>query len=366
MTVGFHAPLPPSPTGVADYAAALLAELRRHGRVVTTGARADVQLYHLGNNPLHAGIYRRALEAPGVAVLHDAVLHHFLLGTLARPAYIDEFAHNYGEWNRELAAALWSSRAASASDPRYFDYPMLRRVAERSLAVVVHNPAAARIVRAHAPEARIVEIPHLALGGEAPGAGEAMRFRQRAGLDPADFVFGIFGYLRESKRVLAALEAFAEVRRAVPRTALLLAGRFVSGSLERGVERLGTLPGVVRLPYLEERDFSLAAAAVDACINLRHPAAGETSGITIRLMAAGKPVLVTETEENARYPEGGCIRIPPGPAERASLAAHMLLLTSSVDVARAIGQRGAGHILEHHRVEDAGKRYWDLLCEYSA
>ena len=33
VTVGFYSPLPPARTGVADYAAALLAELRRHGRV---------------------------------------------------------------------------------------------------------------------------------------------------------------------------------------------------------------------------------------------------------------------------------------------------------------------------------------------
>ena len=33
MTVGFYSPMPPARTGVADYAAALVAELRRHGRV---------------------------------------------------------------------------------------------------------------------------------------------------------------------------------------------------------------------------------------------------------------------------------------------------------------------------------------------
>jgi len=33
MTVGFYSPLPPARSGVADYAATLLAELRRHGPV---------------------------------------------------------------------------------------------------------------------------------------------------------------------------------------------------------------------------------------------------------------------------------------------------------------------------------------------
>ena len=43
-----------------------------------------------------------------------------------------------------LAEELWQARAASGADHRYFQFPMLKRVAERSRAVIVHNPAAAR------------------------------------------------------------------------------------------------------------------------------------------------------------------------------------------------------------------------------
>jgi hypothetical protein len=86
-----------------------------------------------------------------VVVLHDAVLQHFLLGHLSETEYVDEFAYNYGEWNCGLGSELWRGRAGSAADERYFRYPMLRRVAERARAVVVHNPAAARIVKEHPP-----------------------------------------------------------------------------------------------------------------------------------------------------------------------------------------------------------------------
>ena len=238
MTVGFYAPLPPARTGVADYAAALLAELRKHGRVEVAPSACDVALYHLGNNGLHGDIYRRALEVPGVAVLHDAVLHHFLLGRLDEAAYIDEFVYNYGEWNRGMAVALWRGRASSGTDRRYFDYPMLRRIVERSRAVVVHNPAAARVVRevGHAtacPASLDVEIPHLFVTPhDLPGGAEAMRWRQRWGVEPGTFLFGVFGYLRESKRLVTVMEAFADLHRNHPRTALLVAGQFVSTDLE--------------------------------------------------------------------------------------------------------------------------------------
>ena len=91
MTVGFHSPMPPCRTGVADYSAALLAALRRHGPVTVGASQADVHLYHLGNNQLHREIYRRALDTPGVVVLHDAVLHHYFLGSLERASYVEEF-----------------------------------------------------------------------------------------------------------------------------------------------------------------------------------------------------------------------------------------------------------------------------------
>jgi glycosyltransferase involved in cell wall biosynthesis len=365
VTVGYFAPLPPARTGVADYAAALLAALRRLGRVEIAPARCGVALYHLGNNAMHAAIYRRALERPGVVVLHDAVLHHFLLGQLDESAYVEEFVYNYGEWNRGLARELWRGRAVSGSDSRYFEYGMLKRAAEQALAVVVHNPAAADVVRRHAPGARIVEIPHLFQEPPVlPADIDVMRYRERLGVDPDTVLFGVFGYLRESKRLLPILDAMADVRRDLPNAALLVAGQFASSDLERAAAPLLAAPGVFRLPYLEERDFWMAASAVDACINLRDPGAGETSGIAIRLMGIGKPVMITDGPETERFPEDACIRIPRGLGERDSLRWHLILLTSISEVVRSVGQRGAAHIREHHRVESIGKRYWDVLCEF--
>src|SRR5262249_23175591 len=156
------------------------------------------------------------------------------------------------------------------SDQRYFAYPMLRRIVERSRAVVVHNPAAARMVREHVQDARVEEIPHLFAPPDLPGEAEVLRYRQQLGIPPELFLFGVFGYLRESKRLMAVLEAFAGVR-----AALLVAGEFVSTDLERAVAPLLHRPGIFRLPHLPEREFWMAARAVDACINLRYPAAGE-------------------------------------------------------------------------------------------
>ncbi len=366
MTVGFESPMPPARTGVADYAAALFPALRRRGTVELAPRRAGVRLYHLGNHPLHRKIYQRALREPGVVVLHDAVLHQFFLGWLPERDYVEEFVYNYGEWRRDLAHQFWRDRARSGFDQRYYAWPMLRRIAESARIVVVHNPAAARLVREHAPRAQIVEIPHLFAPPLLPHTADVIRFRSALGLAPRSFLFGVFGYLRESKRLLAVLRAFEIIHRELPHTALLVAGEFTSRDLARAAEPLmAAQPGVLRLPHLPEREFWLAALAADACINLRDPAAGETSGIGVRLMGLGKAVLVTDSEESSRYPETACLRVARGVAETASLTEHSRLAALLPETSGEIGRRAAGHVQTFHSPDRVADEYWKTLCACS-
>jgi len=238
VTLGFFSPLPPARTGVADYSASLLRALQALA-TIHVNTPGDVNIYHAGNNCLHREIYREALARPGVVILHDAVLQHFLLGSLSRDAYIAEFVFNYGEWHRELAEDLWWNRSRSAADSRYFQYPMLRRIAERSLAIIVHNPAAASMVRRHAPGAMVVEVPHLFDPPALPPVFEAADLRERLGVPQTSFLFGVFGHLRESKRLASVFRAFERV----PECHLLIAGQFASGDLERTVAPSCAIPG---------------------------------------------------------------------------------------------------------------------------
>jgi len=362
LKVGFHSPLPPARTGVADYSAALLRALRPLGQVEVNARQADAHLYHLGNNRLHEEIYRRALVVPGVVVLHDAVLHHFLLGTLSENEYVAEFAYNYGAWSEDQARRLWRNRARSAADPQYFRYALLKRVVERSRAMVVHNPGAAQMVREHVPSAVIHEIPMLfEKPAETPAPSELLRLRQKMGIASRTFVFGVFGHLRESKRLAAVLRAFERVRRALP-IALLVAGDFGSSDLARAVAPfLRPDRGIYHIGFTEEPDFALYTAAAGACINLRYPAAGETSAISIRLMGAGKPVIMTSGLETSRFRETSCLRVDPGVPEEEMLAEYMLLLASSPFDAERIGRSAAAFIGENHAPGRVARAYWQAL-----
>jgi glycosyltransferase involved in cell wall biosynthesis len=364
LTVGFFSPLPPAPTGVADYSAALLAELRKHAVVNVDAADAsdaDAALYHLGNNRLHREIYARALEKPGIAVLHDATLNHFLLGTLDESAYIAEFVYNYGEWMRDLGRELWRNRARSAADPRYFDYGMLKRIATGSRSVIVHNPAAVHAIERHAPGVRVFEIPHFFAQCEIPDPIETLRFRAALGLRPRTLLVGVFGHLRESKRVPVVLRAMncAWARGADAR--LVIAGPFASSDLEKSLTPLLSDPRILRAGYLSESDFWRYAGATDLCVNLRFPSAAESSGIAIRMMGIGKAVAFTAGEEVARIPENACLRVDLGPAEEEILADTIVWLAGDREAAAAIGAHAARHIAASHSLEKVAEQYWAAL-----
>jgi glycosyltransferase involved in cell wall biosynthesis len=362
MKIGFYSPMPPASSGVADYSEALARAMRQWGPVQINGD-GDVALYHVGNNQLHRSIYTRAITEPGVVVLHDAVLQHFYLGSLDQDAYVAEFIHNYGEWSRDFAGDLWRNRARSAADSRYFEYPMLKRVAESARAVIVHNPAAAARVRRHGANTQIFEVPHFFSMPKLPPLQETLLFRSELGLKPRTLAVGVFGHLRESKRLPVVLRAMERAWDSGADARLLVAGDFASRDLERAMAAKWNHPRILRVGHLPERDFWRFASITDLCVNLRYPAAGESSGIAVRMMGIGKAVACTASEEIARIPENACLRIDAGVAEEEMLADAITWLARDRTVVEEIGKRAARHIAEEHALEKIAERYWEICKE---
>lgn len=360
MTVGYWSPLPPAATGVADYSAALLPYLRAPGDIITN-APGDVNLYHVGNNALHREIYDRALREPGIVVIHDAVLQHFFLGSLTEQQYVDEFVYNYGEWSRGQALELWRERSRSGADARYFARPMLKRIATSARAIIVHNPAAASIVRAHAPEARIFEIPHLFVQPTLPDNVEVLRLRQSLGVIGRTLLIGTFGHQRETKRLGVLLRAFHRALAQGANAKLLVSGEFVSSIYAQAMEPLLQHPNILRTGYLEERDFWKYLAATDLCVNLRYPSAAESSGVAVRMMGIGRAVAFTTDAAVQRFPEDSCLRVDAGPAEEEMLTGYLVWLAEHPEAARQIGDNAARYIRLHHAPELVSAAYWRAI-----
>ena len=71
-------------------------------------SKYDIVVYQLGNNPHHEFAYEAALAHPGVAVLHEANLHHLIAHlTIVRgdwDAYLREVEFDAGADAHKYAA----------------------------------------------------------------------------------------------------------------------------------------------------------------------------------------------------------------------------------------------------------------------
>jgi glycosyltransferase involved in cell wall biosynthesis len=361
MKLAYHAPLPPAPTGVAQYAATLLKHLQHHFEIVP---QAPANLYQIGNNNLHWDIYQQALKTPGAILLHDACLHHLLLGHLTREQYVEEFVYNYGEWHRQTAERYWQTRGNSAADQRYFERPLLRRICESARLVIVHNPAAAAAVRAHSPQTEVVEIPHLFEPPRDHYYLEIDTYREQVLKVPrTQCLFAVLGHLRESKRLDTVLTVFESLRAQGLNIHLLIQGSFVGPDLERALESRLNSANIIRRGYLEEDEWWMQAHAIDAAINLRWPLAGESSGIATRLMGIGRPVILTRSLETENIPEAAAIKIDPGMPERAELERFMAWLAINTEARLSIGRHAAIHTNQFHRVDQVASQIATALRE---
>lgn len=367
MKVAYFSPMPPERTGIADYSALLVPALRERMDVVvvrrgrTRAPRgADVCLYHVGNNPdAHAWIVDALRRRPGVVCLHDFVLHHLAAGmTIGRRdghGYLDLMEREHGVVGRLLAHGVLDKRIPPLWEVRPEEFPLASLVLEHATGVIVHSRTVHDLVRSTGFERRVWIVPHPAW--PAPAVRPV-----RVAEGP---VFGCFGILNESKRIPELLQAFARVRERHPDASLLLVGSAAPGfALERRLERLGLRgDGVIREGWVGEERLWALMAGVDACVSLRHPTMGETSGIAIRALALGKPLVVSDVGWFSELPSDVALRIPVGDREVGTLAAALELLVGREDVREAMGKAAAALARREHDVDRVAELYAAALEE---
>ncbi len=270
----------------------------------------DAAVYQLGNNPHHEVMYAEAMREPGVAVLHDLVLHHLVVEmTLARgdvEGYVAALEANHG-----LAGAAWARGRAVGlhTEMANFLMPASIEVARRSKAVIVHNQYARDRLQEFGVASPIHLVPH-------PYIPETRSFdraalRARLGFHADTRVIGFFGFLTSAKRAEVVLEAFRIARGNDPRLALLIVGEPAPNIDVRSLQR----EGIVTTGYVADDDFPSYYAVADRFVNLRYPSAGETSGTLIRALDAGKPVAVSNYAQFAELPDDCVFKVPLGDGE---------------------------------------------------
>ncbi len=101
--------------------------------------------------------------------------------------------------------------------------------------------------------------------------------------------------------------------------------------------------------FVTFEDFEAAIAAVDLCLNLRYPTAGETSASLLRVMAVGRPAIVSDFAQFSELPPEVAVRVPLlGDDEPAALAALLRDLLADPGRLRAMGAAAREHVRVRH------------------
>ena len=92
--------------------------------------------------------------------------------------------------------------------------------------------------------------------------------------------------------------------------------------------------GVVVTGYLSLPDLLALMETTDVAFNLRSPTGGETSGVCVRLLGLGTPVIVNEGGWFSEIPDGCCARVSVGATEEDELVAVLEVLAATLPCGR--------------------------------
>ncbi len=388
--IAYCSPVNPAPSGISDYSEELLPYLGQYADI-TLYIADDVQpvdprlshflevlplrrlereqrrrpydalVYHIGNSPAHAGIWRVAQRVPGTVVLHEYVLHHFMLWYAANMQhdvqhYVARMQAQYGQAGAHVAQLMIRSRFTEAA----FDFPCCEEVVAAAHGMVVHSRFVQERVAALRPELPSVVVP---MGVPLPPLHDCHEARARLGLPANALILASFGHINAYKRLEPALRALLELRYDYPDARYILVGSIsphydVSGL----VQRMGLADTVAITGYVPREQFEDYVAAADICLNLRYPTAGETSASLLRLLGAGRPTLVTATGAFAELPPDVAAQVDVGPGESDLILAYCRLLAAQPDVARSLGYQARDYVASQHTLEQAAQGYVRFLA----
>ncbi len=401
--IDFVSPLPPVRSGIADYSADLLPRLAElcdlrvvllEGQPAVPETAAQWQLvaperlgedgrlplYQMGNNHHHTEVYDLAMRHPGVLTLHDMVLHHFLIERTVKvddfDAYRRQLLEDHG-WIGEAAAMpmRWPGGSGMAAQ---FALPAHRTLINRQLGILTHSrwaadwlreelssadlssvcPPAADLSSACPPAAgrsvRVRPIPMgVPLGTEADDAS-GKDFRRRHGIPLDRPLLGSFGFQTPMKRTDVVISTLAAPE--LEGVHLMVGGEVAPIlELEKRAAEAGVADRVHFLGFLPFEEFEAAIAASDVCLNLRYPTAGETSASLLRILAIGRPAVVSDYAQSAELPDEGVIKVPVGEGESAVLAGRLAELLADPEGLRRLGAAARRHVAERHRPEAAAR-----------
>jgi glycosyltransferase involved in cell wall biosynthesis len=375
MRLAWFSPLPPSRSGIATDNADLLAVLDRDFRIDRFVERTahdfvwmhrrepyDLVVYQLGNSPAHDYVWAYLAPFPGLAVVHDPMLHHARARQLLSAGRADDYRREFRHDHPEAPPGAAEYVVQGLGGTIHYFYSMLRVVMETARLVAVHNPRVAADLRDAFPG---VAIEAIHLGKPALDTNSALRAQMRATLGVRDgcTLFAAFGKITEAKRIRAILHAFSSLVRDGADARLLLAGDASDyPQLAVEIEATGARDRIIVTGYVEDDNVGGYLAAADACLCLRWPTALETSGSWLQCLAAGRATVISDLAHLVDIPSTVVLRVDLLD-EEASLRDAMRRLATDSNLREALARAGRDYWAAHHTTEVMAADYRRIITQ---
>jgi glycosyltransferase involved in cell wall biosynthesis len=400
-TIAYFSPLPPRKSGISDYSASLLEELRHtyridlfhetgyvpepaltspefmacdHGLFERFASAKDYHaiVYQMGNSRYHHFLYETMLRHPGLVTLHDFFLAGFHLHYGAKIgkgfSYLSEELLRWYPAERETVEGLaptWTADwDAIARDCARRGWYMNRRVLDASVLTVVHSPWCAKQVARTTPQYadKVAVIP---MGCHRGGHSLTRRseVRSRFAIPENALVVGSFGFVHPDKLLKPALDAFHRIVEHDPGALYLLVGEEADlGEIRRHAAQIGVQERVRFLGRQPAAAFDELMFAIDIGVNLRMPPTnGETSAALLSLLAAGVPTVVTDVATFSDFPPEIVRKVRWETEGPEGLARVMLELATQRTAREALGSAALAHVERYHEWPRVAKLYVDAI-----
>ncbi len=406
MRVAMFSPLPPSPTGVADYSQLLLEGLAARFPVEaytdgpidsavdfpcyswkefderqSVGPKA-IPLYQMGNSLHHDFIYPIAYRYPGVLVLHDLVLHHSRLAMYMKSPEVAEYRADMGNHTKRDSALEKLAEYTAEVEASYplegteiaeigirmgggrllYEYPLHELLVKASKMVLVHSRAARDRLLESCGDSTVRVVR---MGIALPELVSREKARQRLGLGP-ETILASFGLVTPEKRISIALRGFKRLLdEGVDARYILVGGNVSHYDAREQSEQLGIAEWVHLTGRVPESEFWLYASAADICLNLRYPTAGETSATLLRLLGAGKVVMVTDQVNELDFPDTVVARTSLD-GDEDGLFCDVMDLLRNPDRRRRLEKKARDYVAAEHGLDVMVDDYTECLKEAEA
>jgi len=376
-SMAFVAPLPPQPSGIADYSSEVLPDLARHYDITLVteadisgtrlgsafprlspaafqqqAGRFDRVLYQVGNSEFHRFQIETLLpQCPGVVVLHDAYLSNLAnwrAHTQHRP---DDFradllvSHSYPALRLELE---------QGRDAAVDTYPCGLPVLRNSVGVIMHSRHGRDVLQRHFGERATKDITIVPFLRTMRSMQDRTAARVALGLTPNEWVVCSFGGVTPHKCPSLVIDGW---RRSGIDGRLVFAGSL--GDMPwKSVNDPGA--GISCTDRLTSEQYNLWLAAADMAVQWRKGSRGESSGAITDAMMVGLPTIINRHGTAAELPENVVVGLPDK-ADAAALAEALRNLRQDAPQRQALSKAGRAYVAGELSPEVAALHYRDVI-----